>query len=156
MHSTMYKMGFLSGLMVKNPPANQETWLQSLGQQGPLEKERATYSSVLAWEIPWTRNLAGYSQWGRKDSNMTQKLNNHSKYIIQVNNKCLLYSTRNSTLYFIINYNGKESKNEQVIYICITELFAVHLTVIQHCKSTIIQLKIILRFLKLIFKRFFF
>ena len=32
----------------------QGTWVQSLGQEGPLEKEMATYSSVLAWEIPWT------------------------------------------------------------------------------------------------------
>ena len=32
----------------------QETWVQSLGQEGPLEKEMATNSSILAWEIPWT------------------------------------------------------------------------------------------------------
>ena len=32
----------------------QETWLQSLGQEDPLEKERATHSSILAWEDPWT------------------------------------------------------------------------------------------------------
>ena len=37
---------------VKNPPALQETRVQSLGQEDPLEKEMATYSSVLAWEIP--------------------------------------------------------------------------------------------------------
>ena len=40
--------------MVKNPPAIQETWVQSLGQEYPLEKEMATYSNVLAWRIPWT------------------------------------------------------------------------------------------------------
>ena len=39
--------------MVKNLPAMQETWAQSLGQEGPLEKETATHSSILAWEIPW-------------------------------------------------------------------------------------------------------
>ena len=39
---------------VKNPPAVQETWVQSLSQEDPLEKEWATHSSVLAWEIPWT------------------------------------------------------------------------------------------------------
>ena len=32
----------------------QETWVQSLGQEDPLEKEMATHSSILAWEIPWT------------------------------------------------------------------------------------------------------
>ena len=39
--------------MVKNLPAMQETWAQSLGQEDPLEKETATHSSILAWEIPW-------------------------------------------------------------------------------------------------------
>ena len=39
---------------VKNLPAVQETWVRSLGQEEPLEKEMATYSSILAWKIPWT------------------------------------------------------------------------------------------------------
>ena len=38
----------------KNPPAMQETWARSLGQEDPLEEEIATHSSILAWEIPWT------------------------------------------------------------------------------------------------------
>ena len=38
---------------VKNPPAMWETWVQSLGQEDPLEKEMATHSSILAWKIPW-------------------------------------------------------------------------------------------------------
>ena len=46
---------------VKNPPAMQETRVQSLGQEDPLEKEMATHSSIPAWKIPWTRGLAGYS-----------------------------------------------------------------------------------------------
>ena len=40
--------------MVKNLPATQETQVQSLGQEDPLEKGMATYSSILAWRIPWT------------------------------------------------------------------------------------------------------
>ena len=40
--------------MVKNLPAMQETWVRSLGWEGPLEKETATHSSILAWRIPWT------------------------------------------------------------------------------------------------------
>ena len=40
--------------LVKNPPAMLETWVQSLGGEDPLEKERATHSSTLAWKIPWT------------------------------------------------------------------------------------------------------
>ena len=39
---------------VKNLPAGQETWVWSLGQEDPLEKEMATHSSILAWEILWT------------------------------------------------------------------------------------------------------
>ena len=39
---------------VKNLPAMQEIWVQSLGLEEPLEKERATHSNILAWKIPWT------------------------------------------------------------------------------------------------------
>ena len=39
--------------MVKRLPAMQETWVQSLGQEDPLEKEMATHSITLAWKIPW-------------------------------------------------------------------------------------------------------
>ena len=40
--------------LVKNPPALRETWVQSLGWEDPLEKGKATHSSILAWRIPWT------------------------------------------------------------------------------------------------------
>ena len=39
---------------VKSLPAMRETWVQSLGQEDPLEKEMATHSNILAWRIPWT------------------------------------------------------------------------------------------------------
>ena len=42
------------GQMVKNLPAMQETWVQFLGQEDPLQKGMATHSSTLAWRIPWT------------------------------------------------------------------------------------------------------
>ena len=52
---------------VKNLSAVQETQVQSLGQEDPLEKEMATHSRILAWRIPWTeRNLVGYSPRDRK------------------------------------------------------------------------------------------
>ena len=41
--------------MVKNPPAMQETWVQSLGLEDSLQKGKATYSSILAWRISWTQ-----------------------------------------------------------------------------------------------------
>ena len=50
---------FLTAQLVKNLPAMQETWVQSLGWEDPLEKEMATHSSILAWEIPWTEELDG-------------------------------------------------------------------------------------------------
>ena len=50
---TTVRMSLVAQL-VKNPPAMQETWVQSLGWEDPLEKEKATHSSILAWRIPWT------------------------------------------------------------------------------------------------------
>ena len=45
--------------MVKNLPVMQETWVQSLGQEDPLEKGMATLSSIPAWRIPWTEETGG-------------------------------------------------------------------------------------------------
>ena len=58
--------------MVKNPPVIQESWVQSLGREDPLEKEMATHSSILAWRIPWTASMAGYNPWGHEDLDMTE------------------------------------------------------------------------------------
>ena len=57
-------MGFSGGSVVRNPPAKQEMQILSLGQEDPLEKEMATYSSILAWEITWTEEPG--SLWGPK------------------------------------------------------------------------------------------
>ena len=50
--------------MVKNPPAMQETWVRSLGQEDPLEKEMAIHSSTLAWKIPWMEEPGGLQSMG--------------------------------------------------------------------------------------------
>ena len=50
--------------MVKNPPAMQETQLQSLGQKDPLENGMATHSSLLAWRTPWTEESGGLPSMG--------------------------------------------------------------------------------------------
>ena len=47
-------VGLPCGSAVQNPPAIQETRVQSLGHKDPLEEEVATHSSILAWRIPWT------------------------------------------------------------------------------------------------------
>ena len=52
--------------MVKSLPAMWNTWVQSLGQEDPLEKEMVTHFSILAWKIPWTEELVGYSLRGCK------------------------------------------------------------------------------------------
>ena len=52
--------------MVKKLPSMQETQVQSLGWEEPLEKEMATHSSILAWRIPWTESLEGYSPWDHR------------------------------------------------------------------------------------------
>ena len=49
----------------------QETWVQSLGREDPLEKGMATYASILAWRIP-QRSLVGYSLWDRQESDTTE------------------------------------------------------------------------------------
>ena len=60
-------MGFPGGSAVKNPPAvkeMQEMQFPSLGWEAPLEKEIASHSSILAWEIPWTEKRAGLQSMG--------------------------------------------------------------------------------------------
>ena len=51
---TQHREASLVAQMVKNPPAMQEAWVRSLGQEDSLEKDIATHSSVFAWRIPWT------------------------------------------------------------------------------------------------------
>ena len=50
----MISQASLVAEVVKNPPVMRETWIRSLGQEDPLEKEMATHSGILAWEISWT------------------------------------------------------------------------------------------------------
>ena len=54
------------------PHAKQETWVQSLSQEDPLEEEMATHSSILAWEIPWTEETSGLQFIGLQESDMTE------------------------------------------------------------------------------------
>ena len=49
-----YSWASLMAQLVKNPPALWETWVQSLDWEDPLEKRKATHSSILSWRIPWT------------------------------------------------------------------------------------------------------
>ena len=53
-------------LQCRRLPAMQETRVQFLGQEDPLEKEMATHSSILTWEIPWTEEPGRLQSWGCK------------------------------------------------------------------------------------------
>ena len=67
--------GFLNGSTVKNLPAMQETQesrVLSLAWEGPLEEEMATYSSILAWKIPWTEECGGLWSTGPNELDMTE------------------------------------------------------------------------------------
>ena len=58
---------------VKHLPTVMETWVQSLGREGLLEKEMATHSSILAWKIPWLEEPGGL-----KESDVTERLHSLS------------------------------------------------------------------------------
>ena len=58
---------------VKNLPAMQEMLIRFLGWEDSLEKEMATHSSILAWRIHEERSLVGYSPWGHKESDTTER-----------------------------------------------------------------------------------
>ena len=62
---------------LKRLPAMWETWVRSLGQEDPLEKEMATRSSILAWRIPWTEELGRLQSTGPKESDTTERLHFH-------------------------------------------------------------------------------
>ena len=64
LHSSGNLKDVTIGLFVKSLPTMRETWFQSLGGEDPLEKEMATYSSTLAWKIPWTEEPSRLQSMG--------------------------------------------------------------------------------------------
>ena len=64
-------------LQCRRPPAAQETRVQSLDQEVPREKEMATHSSILAWEIPWREEPGGLEPMGSQELDMTERLNHN-------------------------------------------------------------------------------
>ena len=71
-HST--SRASLVAQMVKRLPAMRETWVQSLGQEDPLKKEMATTPVLLPGKFHGWRSLVGYSPWGHKESDTTERL----------------------------------------------------------------------------------
>jgi len=80
-------LGFPGGLDGKEAAAVAETWVQSLGQEDPLEKEMATYSSILAWKIPWTEES------GRLESMGSQRVEHNSVTSLSLFHKSYNQST---------------------------------------------------------------
>ena len=66
-------VGFPGGSDGKESAAMQETQVQPLGWEDPLEKGTATHFSILAWRIPWAEEPVGQG-WGRKESDMIERL----------------------------------------------------------------------------------
>ena len=64
-------LGLPGGSVVKNLSVIQETWVQSLGQEDPLEKKMATHSSIISWEIPCAEELSGLQSMRLQESDMT-------------------------------------------------------------------------------------
>ena len=71
-------VGCHDGSVVKNPPAMQETQVQSLGKEDPLEEEMATHSSIVAWKIPWTEEPGGLQSVGLQRVKHDQATNTHT------------------------------------------------------------------------------
>ena len=74
-------LGFPNGSDSKESACDAGDLVRSLGLEDPLEKEVATYSSILAWRIPWQRSLVGYSPLGHKEFDTTEHLNNNNTTI---------------------------------------------------------------------------
>ena len=95
-------LAFPGGSVVKNPPAMQNTQVWSLGGEDPPEEEgMATHSSILAWRIPWAEEPGGYSPWGRKESDTTERLNtSHLMVVVRTevgDGRCLAHYPAHTT-----------------------------------------------------------
>ena len=82
---------------LKRLPAMRETWVRSLGQEDPLEKEMATHSSILAWRIPWTEEPCGLQSTG------SQRVR-HDCYIRLLNDITKMFHTLKCEDFLILHY----------------------------------------------------
>ena len=93
----------------------QETQVQSLSWEDPLEKEMAAHSSTLAWRIPWGRSLVGYSPWGRKESDTTERLHSltHS-----LTHSVIKKKKGNILELYVLIWFGSKIFNQAYIFMC--------------------------------------
>ena len=104
--------------VVKCLPTMWETWVRSLGQEDPLEKEVATRSSILTWKILWTEEPGTLQSSGsQRVRHNWATLLSFSLFMLhtgRMNSKVLLHSTENYIQYVIINHNEKENFKKNV------------------------------------------
>ena len=98
-------LGFPGGSVVKNPPAMQETLVQSLGLEDSLEKEMATHFSILAWRIPWSEKFGILLSVGlQNESDTTEWLsNNKDMSLKEVKAEPVRYVWNNGLAYLTYN-----------------------------------------------------
>ena len=75
-------LGFPAGSGQRTHLQMQETRVQSLAQEDPLEKEMATHSNILVWEILWTEEPGRLQSMGSQESDMTYQLNHRQSYLL--------------------------------------------------------------------------
>ena len=96
-----------------------ETWVWSLSQEDPLEKEMATHSLILAWEIPWTKEPGGLQSMGSQGVRHDQVINIHIPWKKKKINNCIYNS--------LIRQKGPESITMSFILIFFNGLFLLHI-----------------------------
>ena len=78
---SIFSRASLIAQLVKNLPAVWETWVRFLGWEDPLEKEMATYSSILAWRLPWTEEAGGLQSTGSWEPDTPEQLNSTARFL---------------------------------------------------------------------------
>ena len=107
----------MGGSTVKNPPALQEMQIQSLGWEDPLEKEMATHSTILAWEIPWTEEPGGLQSMGLQRAGHDWATKQEQQTFMKSMNHSLPWNPWNvfhHSLYWM-----KYVKHRYIIYMCV-------------------------------------
>ena len=110
---------------LKKVPGMQETWFQCPSQEGPLEKAMATHSVFLSGEFHGQRSLEGYSPWGRRESDMTERLHLHLQEWINlfrwtnsvaINKIPLLIKRTNAAIHVKVIYCLQNTKETRITF----------------------------------------
>ena len=113
MTEVTYHFSSPRGSVKKNSPVMQETWVQSLSQEDPLEKETATHSSILAWEISWTKET------GRLQSMALQRIRHNLVTKQQQkelkNKQTMMNNTINAIKNILEGINNRKTEKEEQI-----------------------------------------